>query len=465
MKKELVLKHNLARNRDIRRVAGQTEWLQPARRMNSGLFIITLVMICFGLVMLFSASMSDGYASKEGNPMYYIIKQTGITAVGLIAAMFVALAIPVKIFDHFWMTLSLYAITSGLLVYVKFFGFVMNGARRWVSLFGITFQPSELAKLAMVFCFAGYVAMIRRTRAARDEKRRRRGKSALGCFLADGWLDILIPAGAFLVWIALIIWQPHVSCAVILCFIMLVIFLSAGIPARSWISGITQILVIACALTVIVSATLPMLPKGKIQQEITDNFEHVKDRLDSFTNPEAADPDDTYQIDQSIIAIGSGGLAGLGLGSGRQKYNYLPEAHNDFIFAIIGEELGFIGTVAVVILFVLFMLIGVSITVKAGSAFSAILAGGYTMLISIQALLNIAVATRTIPATGISLPFFSYGGTSNFFFLMAIGFILAVSRTGQKIDRPARMQAKPEDAGIETGAVPRPDLSAGRSYP
>jgi cell division protein FtsW len=442
MRQDEQLRVQAQRNREPLPASDGADYLAPPRRINSGLFVIILIMICFGLVMLFSASMSESYASKDGNSMYFVIKQGGITAIGLIAALIVAMALPVRLFDHFWMAAALYAVTTGLLVYVKLFGDVINGARRWVT-FGVSFQPSELAKLAMVFCFAGYVSM-RRRQAAKP----RRCKTRLGCFLADGWLDILIPAGALLAWIALIAWQPHVSCAIIMCFIMLVIFLCAGIPARSWGSGILQAVLILAILALLTAAVLPLLPQGELRAGLQDNFEHVAARLDTFLHPETATEDATYQIKQSIIAMGSGGLTGLGLGSGRQKYNYLPEAHNDYVFAIIGEELGFAGTLAVLLLFVLFMLIGTSITRKAAHAFPAILAGGYTMLISIQAFLNMAVATRTIPATGISLPFFSYGGTSNLFFLMAIGFILAVSRSGLHSPRSVLLQkAQPEAGG------------------
>ncbi|MDN5314418.1 MAG: cell division protein FtsW, partial [Clostridiales bacterium] len=167
----------------------------------------------------------------------------------------------------------------------------------------------------------------------------------------------------------------------------------------------------------------------------TSNFEHVGHRLEMFSNPDEADSDDVYQITQAIIAIGSGGLQGVGLGKGRQKYNYLPEAHNDYVFAIIGEELGFIGTVLVLLLFVAFLISGVMISLRAKNNYTAMLAAGYTGLISIQAFLNMGVATRLLPSTGISLPFFSYGGTSNIFFLVAVGFLLAVSRTGQQSRR------------------------------
>lgn len=418
------------RNRDVRRIRSDSLVLPPARQVHAGLLVITLILVCFGLVMLFSASMTDGY-SREGNALFYVLKQAGITTMGLILALVVALIIPVGLFDHFWMTLLLYGLTTGLLVYVKYFGIVMNGARRWVDL-GIRFQPSELAKIAMVFCVAGYFSMLRRRRKAG----RLQFSSPVRRFFADGWLDVLLPGFALLVWIGLIAWQPHISGAVILCFIAAVLFLTAGIRLRSWLSALTQLLVIGVVAAVVITVALTALPRDSLQDSvdgaISGNFAHVQERLENFFNPEAASEDDLYQVNQSLIAIGSGGLGGIGLGEGRQKYNYLPEAHNDYVFAIIGEELGFAGTVAVVLLFLLFMLMGIGITSRAGNTFSALLAGGYTMLISIQAFLNIGVATHTLPPTGISLPFFSYGGTSNLFFLLAIGFILAVSRTGQK---------------------------------
>lgn len=428
MRHEQLLAPSQARNRDVRRVADSGEWLPPTHRIHSGLFVIVLIMTCYGLVMLFSASMSGSYIGTE-DALTVIIKQAGITAISLVAALFLATAIPLKVFDHFWITFGLYILTSGLLVYVKLFGSVINGARRWISIpvFG-SFQPSELAKVAMVFCLAGYISMIRRRRA----KGGLRFRTPLRQFLADGWLDILFPAACFMIWIGLILFQPHFSGALIMCFIMLAIFLAAGIRPRAWISAITQLIAILLIVAVLFVAALPLLKSSGLQEEIDENFEHVEERINTFLNPGEASSDDTYQIDQSVIAIGSGGLSGIGLGAGRQKYNYLPEAYNDFIFAIIGEELGLIGTMSVLLIFLLFMLIGVSITVKSANPFAAILAGGYTMLISIQALLNMAVATQTVPATGISLPLFSYGGTSNMFFLIAIGFILTVSKSGQR---------------------------------
>lgn len=418
--------HNSTRNRDVRRVPTGAAYIQPSRYINSSLLIITLIMVCFGLVMLFSASMSDSY-SQAGNSMYYVLRQAGITAVGLVFALVLALVMPVRFFDKGIFVLLLYALTTGLLVYVKVNGVIINGARRWVQL-GIMFQPSELAKIAIVFCFAGYISLIRRMR----RRGRLKFRSSLLQFVLDGWLDILLPGAAMLIWIGLVAWQPHISGAAILGFVGFVVLLAAGIPLRTWLSAASQLLVFLVIAVLLISMLLPALTTSSLENMLAENFEHVSRRLDTFLNPESASEDSVYQINQSIIAIGSGGLNGLGLGEGRQKYNYLPEAHNDFVFAIIGEELGFIGCLSVILLFILFMLIGISIAFKAANVFSATLAAGFTMLISIQALLNIGVATQTLPSTGISLPFFSYGGTSNFFFLMAIGFILCVSRTGSK---------------------------------
>jgi cell division protein FtsW len=260
-------------------------------------------------------------------------------------------------------------------------------------------------------------------------------------WLKDGWADILVPAFAMLIWLVLIVRQPHLSGFLIMSFIIFTVFLTAGIPARSWLSGIMQFVVFLVVIALIVGALLPVYlnstdqSMNEFMEKMTSNFEHVGHRLEMFSNPDEADSDDVYQITQAIIALGSGGLQGVGLGKGRQKYNYLPEAHNDYVFAIIGEELGFIGTVIVLLLFVAFLISGVMISLRAKNNYTAMLAAGYTGLISIQAFLNMGVATRLLPSTGISLPFFSYGGTSNIFFLVAVGFLLAVSRTGQQSRR------------------------------
>ncbi len=407
----------------------------PPLQIHGGLLIITLVMVCFGLVMLFSASMSDSFSAKDGDSMFYILKQGSITLIGLVLALILAVIVPVSFFDKPIFTIATYLLTSGLLVYVKFFGSIVNGAKRWIIIGPLSIQPSEFAKLAAVLFLAGYFSRLRARRLRGEIKYR----SGLHRFIGDGWRDILKPGLFMLVWLGLILWQPHVSGFAILSVVILAAFLAAGLPLRSWISGLLLILILLIIAAVLLFGIFSVVLKEQsVMDVIAQNFSHAKQRMDTFTNSEEATSDESYQVVQSVIAIGSGGLTGVGLGEGRQKYNYLPEAHNDYIYAIIGEELGFAGTVSIILLFLLFLLIGLRIAWRASGPFSAILAGAYTILITTQAFLNIAVATNSVPATGISLPFFSYGGTSNLFFLLGIGFILAVSRSGQMLSAKNR---------------------------
>ncbi len=433
------------KNREVRRVSGSIQ-MRESLRMNGLLLILVLIMIAFGLVMLFSASMSDGYANYEGNSMYYVLRQATFTALGLVAALFIAIVFQVDFYNNIFFVALLYGLTTALLLYVAVAGDVINSARRWIRIGSFTIQPSELAKVASVFCLAGYFSWRRRRMASGKVKQR----SKLMSWLMDGWRDILIPGGSMLIWLFLVVRQPHLSGFIILSFIILTVFLASGLPFRSWASGILQAIALILIIALLVGALLPIYlnSSGQTMDEliksVTDNFAHVGRRIDMFLSPEDADSDDIYQITQAIIAIGSGGLTGVGLGKGRQKYNYLPEAHNDYVFAIIGEELGFLGTLSVLLLFVVFLITGIMISIKAKNNYSAMLAAGYTGLISIQAFLNMGVATRLLPSTGISLPFFSYGGTSNLFFLTAVGFLLAVSRSGQ-LPRRKSLLTEPEE--------------------
>lgn len=445
------------KNREVRRVAGSVR-LRESLRMNGLLLIIVLIMIAFGLVMLFSASMSDGYASYEGNSMYYVLRQASFTAFGLVMALLIAIGFRVDFFNKIAFVILLYGLTTVLLLYVAVAGDNINNARRWIRIGSITIQPSELAKVASVFCLAGYFSWNRRRIRSGKVKQR----SKIMAWFIEGWRDILIPGASMLVWLILIVRQPHLSGFIILSFIILTVFLASGLPLRSWISGILQAIAIIVIIALLIGAFLPIYLNSTDQsmddlvESMTANFAHVGRRISMFMAPEDADPDDTYQINQAIIAIGSGGLAGVGLGKGRQKYNYLPEAHNDYVFAIIGEELGFLGTLSVLLLFVLFTITGIMISLKAKDNYSAMLAAGYTGLLSIQAFLNMGVATRLLPATGISLPFFSYGGTSNLFFLVAVGFLLAVSRSGQLPRKKTSAGSLPERANIPRNSKPIP---------
>ena len=410
--------------------------IESPYRMSIPMLILCIILISFGLIMLFSASMSAGYNDAE-NPLYYVLKQGKYTLIGIAAAAFI-IFIPVKVYDHIGFVGLAYTLTLALVVYTKFFGEIDGGSRRWIRIGGQKFQPSELAKVALIFCIAGYRSFINRKRKAGKLKCRTvRGQSYLDCIV-----DIVIPVGMLMVCLVFVLLQPHMSFFVIMSTISFICFLVSGIPLKSWVDG--GLMLIAMFL---VAGTVLMLSTSYTQKEkFMGNFEHVITRLNIFStmngeetaaaaaakaqNSSTATDDDVYQSKQSMIAIGSGGVSGVGFGSSRQKYQYLPAAHNDYVYAIACEELGFIGGVSIIILFWAFLCGGLSIAWRAQSDFARILAVGYTGLITIQAAFNIAVSLGVIPPTGVTLPFFSYGGTANLFFLAAVGLILAVSRTG-----------------------------------
>ena len=247
--------------------------------------------------------------------------------------------------------------------------------------------------------------------------------------------DVVLPGILMIIWIVLIVIQPHLSGAVILTMICLVVFFFAPIPPKIKLIGIVQLLVIVLVVGIAFAAIYEWKTGQSPVSYINQRFSHAARRLDTFQNRQAVSVDDRMQIEQAEIALGSGGLTGKGLGKSVQKLNWLSEAHNDFILSIIGEELGFLGIVAVIIMFIAFLVAGLMVAKRAATHMSVLVAAGYTVMIAIQAFLNMAVAVSLIPATGISLPFFSYGGTANIFFSFAAGFVLCVSKSGKKENR------------------------------
>lgn len=401
-------------------------------RMNIPLLLLTFILICFGLIMLFSASMSRGY-TEEQDPLFYLINQGQMTFVGIIFVA-VLLFIPIKFFDRWPFVVVAYLLALAFVIYTWRFGVINGGSRRWVIIAGRSFQPSEMVKIVMVFCIAGYRSLIIRMRkAGKFVSQNPKWQGFL-----DGMIDIALPASAILICLAFVVMQPHMSFFVIVLAISAICFLVSGIPLRSWLYGG---MIIGAILLVLLSAYM-LFAKDADKKKLGDNFEHVFTRLDIFNTLQAeedgeegvaaADENEVYQNKQAIIAIGSGGVSGVGFGNSRQKYMYLPEAHNDFVYAIACEELGFIGGLSIIALFWAFLCGGLSIAWKANSDFSRILSVGYTSLISLQAFLNIGVAMGAIPPTGITLPFFSAGGSANLFFLIAVGLLLSVSRSGVK---------------------------------
>jgi len=291
----------------------------------------------------------------------------------------------------FWYRLAwpLYGLSIVLLLSVLVIGQSVNGARRWINLGGIQFQPSEVAKFTMILIFA----RLTRNYGARAEKFR---FGVLG--FGTAMLGILIPLAL----------EKHLSAILLMGMVGVVMMFVAGTRARWLLAGAG-----AAAVFVVVYVSL---------------MGYAGDRITAWLHPER-DPGDTgYQILQSLYAIGSGGLFGLGFGKSRQKYLYLPFQYNDYIFAVICEELGFFGAAAIVMLLSALILRGYWIALHAQDRFSTVLASGLVTLIAVQAVLNLGVVTNLLPSTGIALPFFSYGGTALAVNLGEMGIVLSISR-------------------------------------
>lgn len=350
---------------------------------------ILLLLLCYGLLMLYSA----GYAValyRRGDAYAYIRPQLLFAALG-VAAMYAASLVDY----HIWHRLAwpLLGVSLVLLVIVLFMP-EYNGCKRWLVLPGLgTLQPSEIAKFSVVLVFSHIISL---------------NHDRMKTF-STGVLPFGIVLGAVAV---LMLLEPHLSGTVLILGIGAVLMFVGGTGLR-WFG-------IAAALGVgAVAAAVVLLP---------DLVPYAAGRLASWQDPFADPLGEGHQTIQSLYAIASGGLVGLGLGNSRQKYLYVPEPQNDFIFSILCEELGFAGAALVILLFLALFLRGMSIAVRARDKFGALLVVGFVTQVILQAVLNIAVVTNTIPNTGISLPFFSSGGTSLMMLLGEMGIVLSVSR-------------------------------------
>lgn len=349
--------------------------------------ILVLLALTVGLTMLYSASSAQSlYDTGYRSATRYLQKQALCAAIGLVA-MAAFSRIPVS----FWYRLAwpLYGLSIALLLSVLVIGQSVNGARRWINLGGIQFQPSEVAKFTMILMFA----RLTRNYGARAEKFR---FGVLG--FGTAMLGILIPLAL----------EKHLSAILLMGMVGVVMMFVAGTRARWLLAGAG-----AAAVFVVVYVSL---------------MGYAGDRITAWLHPER-DPGDTgYQILQSLYAIGSGGLFDLGFGKSRQKYLYLPFQYNDYIFAVICEELGFFGAAAIVMLLSALILRGYWIALHAQDRFSTVLASGLVTLIAVQTVLNLGVVTNLLPSTGIALPFFSYGGTALAVNLGEMGIVLSISR-------------------------------------
>lgn len=351
------------------------------------LLIVTLVLTIFGLIMMFSASYANAiYIYNDG---FYFIRGQIVWAVIGIVCMIAVSFINYRVLHK--MAWPLYII-SEILLFVTLFMPPINGAKRWIIIGSLTFQPSELSKFAIILLFAHLIA----TNPLKMKK-----------FKYGYLLPLALLGGVALITMQ----QTHLSATILIFLVGFIMMFMGGTKLR-WFG---------------ISAGV-VLPAGFLFILLSNKMEYAMERITTWLDPFKDRTDAGHQTVQSLLAIGSGGLMGLGLGNSRQKHLYVPEPQNDFIFSIICEELGFIGAAFVIILFIIFIVRGFGIAMKSRDKFGAMLAIGITVQIGLQALLNIAVVTNTVPNTGISLPFFSQGGTSLVMLLAQVGVLLSISR-------------------------------------
>lgn len=353
-------------------------------------FLLVMLLLFIGVVMVLSSSYARAYYDPGdvtgGNAAYYFVRQLLFSLLGT-AVMLFASRLPMSFYRRYAFHFLVFSIV--LLILVPFIGVKANGSRRWLGVGGLTLQPSELAKLAVILSFSVLIC---------------RMKGRMGTFRYG-----ILPFAAILgVIVGLLVLEPHFSASVII-FAIGAIMLFLGGVGIGWFAAAFA----AAGSGLFVLLTL---------------FPYASSRINTWRDPFASSSDEGYQIVQSLYSIGSGGLSGLGLGGSRQKFLYLPEEHNDFIFSVVCEELGFIGAACILILFSMLVLRGYHIALRSHDRFSFLVCAGLTSLLAIQVFLNVAVVTNLIPCTGISLPFFSYGGTALVIQLGEMGIILSASR-------------------------------------
>jgi cell division protein FtsW len=370
---------------------------------SSVLILVTLGLVAFGLVMVYSATSASA-ALANGDPAYYL-KRQAIYAVLGIALMVVTSRLDFHVLRRLAPVLVVTSI--GLLLAVLVIGQSVNGARRWLTFGPAVFQPSELAKLALAIWAASYLA------------RRRPPQSLSELWRPVGLLTV--------VFCGLLLLEPDLGTAIAIVAMLAAMLLVAGTPGRTLGGGLG----IAAALGLLAIWFEP----------------YRRARIFSFLNPWQDAQGAGFQTVQAMIGLGSGGIFGVGLGQSVQKANYLPEAHTDMIFAIIGEELGLVGAAAVILAYCTFAYVGLKIALQCKDPFGKRLAAGLTVLVSGQAAINLAAVMGLAPLTGIPLPFVSYGGSSLVVALASVGILLNIAG----------------DAGAKSASVSDRDRGDGRA--
>ena len=381
------------------KMAGFSKFLNNS--VDFTLVITVLLLLSLGLVMVLSAS-SPTALQKYDKSYYFFVRQLIFAVLGLFGMYFIS-KIDYRIYQKFYKHAWILSII--LLISVFAFGSDSHGAKRWIYITkSLSFQPSEIVKFLMIIFYGGILV---------------KDRDDLGKFWKGLVKHILFLAPI----IGLLLLEPHVSTSMVIiitCCIMMIMagckfwqFLMSGIVAAGGIGTVATILY-------------------AVSDAFKKQFQYIVTRFITFTDPWQDATGDGWQIIQSLYAIGSGGLFGAGLGESKQKYLYLSEPHNDFIFSVLAEELGFVGCILVFVLFAVFIWRGVLIAMKAPDMFGSLVAVGITSLVGVQVIINVAVVTSSMPVTGMQLPFFSYGGTALFILLCEVGVLLSISRAGNK---------------------------------
>lgn len=373
-----------------------TNWTKDSKgkQLDFALLFAVLLLLCLGLIALSSASSYSALLDYN-NSSYYLIRQIGFAVIGIVA-MIVISKINYKIYIKFGYLIYIIGIILMLMVFLPGIGGGANGANRWLNL-GITrIQPSEIMKLSLVIGLATYL-----------EKNRNKLNSLKGYFVPAIMIGLVC---------VIMYFQSHLSGAIIMLALSATVILIDGIRFKK-----IYLLLIAIGLIAIIAGFV--LASGSSGYRL--------ERITAFLNSEEDTRGSNWQPTQSLYAIGAGGVFGKGLGQSRQKYSWLPEAQNDFIFSVYAEEFGFIGGVVLIILYAFFIVRGYIISMKASSKFGLLISATIITMFAIQMVINIAVVTVIFPTTGMPLPFFSAGGTALVINLAAVGIVLNVSRQGK----------------------------------
>ena len=364
------------------------------------LVITVLILLSIGVVMVLSASAPSSLSTNKSSYTYFF-RQFAFAILGLFIMYFVS-KIDYRFYKKYYWGIYFFSVAILLLVLIPKVGVEVNGAKRWISLPIVgQFQPSEITKIGMIIFYAGYLT---------DHKNE----------LKDFWKGFVKPLVLVAIPIAILYFiQNHLSVSLVIAVITCVMMIMAGCRMLHFvIAGAVGVAGIGAYLV----------------KNLTSSSGSFRiDRIMVFLDPWSDATGTGYQMIQSLYAIGSGGLFGVGLGNSKQKYMYIPEPQNDFIFAIVAEELGFVGCAIIILLFGIFVWRGIVIAMRAPDMFGSLMAVGITTLVAVQAIINIAVVTASIPTTGIALPFFSYGGTALVILLFAVGILLNISRAGSKV--------------------------------